>query len=49
MDNMIKPFEVYTIINLNNAWSEKYYPIEEEFLRILFNGERNMLLQNLSI
>jgi hypothetical protein len=25
MDNKIKPLEVDTIINLNNAWSEKYY------------------------
>jgi hypothetical protein len=49
MDNMIKPLEVYTIINLNNARSEKYYTIEKELLRIILNGERHMLLQNLSI
>jgi hypothetical protein len=49
MDNKIKPLEVYTIINLNNAGSEKYYTTKEELLRIIFNGERNMLLQNLSI
>jgi hypothetical protein len=30
MDNKIRPSEVYTVVNLNNAGNEKYYTIKEE-------------------
>jgi hypothetical protein len=49
MDNKIKPLEVYTVINLNNVRSEKYYIVEEEVENNLQWGEEYVALELLHI
>jgi hypothetical protein len=48
MDNKTRPSEVYIAVNLNNAGNERSTQ-QKMKLKIIFNGERNMLLQNFSI
>jgi len=45
MDDKIKPLEVYTVINLNNVGSEKYYIVEEEVENNLQWGEEYVALE----